>query len=302
MSVTEPGTPPRKSLSSRTRKPNYILLAVGLILVAAEVSTAILHPLSGPSHALLIALAVTVTLYGLFPVDLIKGEFKGVIGNLVVAGPAAMGLFVFLVMLPLVDKASVPCSNGYVVLFASNNTELSTRIIGKTKVRLLDVDSFSESEITLTLTKLMETVSRSGIVTSDKGRAEQRRIALQMLDAIQLTPRFYNRARALLSSYFGGHTDVDEDWKQQTGDMKKAGNSPEVKQSLDRLKKQPFAFFIVGRETTLQVVTDSSSLRVEGSRLDVPVIANPARKVNPRLEEAVIIKLPEPSTLTQNGG
>lgn len=280
-------------------KPNYILLVIGLALVLVQILAVSGRVESPVANATLLGLGITLALYGVYPVSVMNGEFTGPLGRLAVAGPAALGLFVFAyTLMALRDESKQQkeltayrqASEDVVLLTTSvRDTRHNSRTIGGTTIKLLDVDSFADDRVTHIVDQLDSTLQTGGI-TDEKARQEKvRNLLASVIPHLRLGQPYQARALAAVDLYLKGEGGANAAWKTVVAEAAADADVPE--QVINRVKKLPFAIIEITEATGPRFLALSERGQVPvGSRMyDVPVIANPARRYVPNLEEGIVL-------------
>ena len=274
--------------------PNYILLVIGIALVLLQVFLVGDRIASPVGNAALVALGVTLALYGIYPVSVMSGEFSGPLGKLAVAGPAAIGVFVFVfVFKTLSDEAeqrrSADKIDDVVLLTASATAKQhNSRLIKDETVRLLDVDSVDDDRISPVIDRLLQ-IAQSNGVAPDEAKKQVRMLIASFVPQLRLGQPYQNRAMAAVDRYLADEDGANEMWQKAVADAAAASASKE--QIEGRVKRLPFATLalIKGEQRRILLVSEGSRLVVGGKSFDIPVIANPTKRYMPNLEEAVVL-------------
>jgi len=283
-------------------KPNYILLSMGLALVLVQILAVSGHVQSPVANATLLSLGITLALYGVYPVSIMSGEFTGLLGKLAVTGPAALGLFVFAYTLNSLNeeakkqddlaiaRMAVEHADDIVTLTTSTNDRRhNSRKIDGTTIRLLDVDSFADERITQVVDQLDSTLQNSGLSNEQERRQEIRRLLATVIPHLRLGQPHQAGALASIDTYLMGQPGANNAWKEAIAAS--AADAPVPTQVVNRVKKLPFAVLKITDKSNSRflALTESSQISV-GSRIyDLPVIANPAKRYVPNLEEAIVL-------------
>jgi hypothetical protein len=284
-------------------KPNYILLAIGLVLVLLQTLVVSGRVQSPVANATLLALGITFALYGVYPVSIMNGEFTGPLGKLAVSGPAALGLFLFAYVLhSLNDEAqqqqklkaalSIAERANDIVLLTTSTTDQrhNSRMIGDTTIRLLDVDSFADERITQVIDKLDSTLQNNGVSNEKERKQEVRRLLASVTPHLRLGQPYQAQALAAVDAYLRGQTGANTAWEAAIANA--AANAADPRQVNNRVKKLPFAVMKVtekSKQPSFIALSESGQLTVGLRTYGLSVIANPAKRYMPNLEEAIVL-------------
>jgi hypothetical protein len=265
--------------------PNYFLLLLGLALAAILVSAYLITKsiLPPPLQALLIAGAMVLILYGIYPVPAIKGTF----GKLHVAGPAALGLFIFLFVW---KGLSVTTDRQFLVLQTLQDSKLNSAPLPEgATITLLDVDSLDDSKLVSVLDSIQSAIMRTGIskTEADPILAELYKRIIQSLDfGAKVT-----EALKLLPLYNAGNPDVDRKWAELVTQV--GAQQPNPDNYHKRVRREPFAIVQVkdGARSRVDLVLPGVPIQIGGRSYRVPIIANPSLTVTRGIQEAIVLQL-----------
>jgi hypothetical protein len=178
-----------------------------------------------------------------------------------------------------------------VILLTSSTTDRShnSRVAGDTIVRPLDVDSFDDERIGNVVDQLRAIVQASGAIAPDKSVQEVRRLLAAVVPLLRLGEPHQSKALAAMDQYLRGEAAANLAWKKAIAEA--AADAAEPAEVVNRVKKMPFAIVILLKDgdKKLEVLYERRQLAVGDRSYDVPVIANPAKRYVPYLEEAVVL-------------
>jgi len=254
-----------------------------VILVFSYFVQKIIYP--APIQALLIAGAMVLLLFGMYPVPAMKGKF----GRLSVAGPAALGLFIFLFVWKSL-QVSTP-QHGLIVLQDS-----TLRLADGSTLKLIDVDTFSDTNLTSTLDALKNSIQIDGYVDNEKKL--QKKFFSELISSLGFGGS-QTAAVALMESYDSPTSNLDNinnNWGElveQASNIVGDNNRINFKK---RVRREPFAIVQIrhGDTNELQLVRPGKPLVINGEKYDVLVIANPSLTVVRYIKEAIVIKPSDP--------
>lgn len=273
-------------------KPNFLLLMLGMVLAAAPVVEYVARQTTFPPpiQALLIAGAMVLVLYGIYPVPAMAGTF----GRLSVAGPAALGLFIFLFVW---KSLAISPDRQFLVVQNLQDGQLNTaQFPGGATVTLLDVDSLSDSKLASILDAVRSAIVRGGNGSAGDVMRLLRSFYGEIVQSLNFGTARQADAMKLFDDYQADSGDaegIDARWQELVTQIAAAQSNPQ--NYLKRVKREPFAIVKIneGGKIRLELVLPGKQLVVNATKYSVPVIANPALTVTRGIQEALVIQLQE---------
>lgn len=284
-------------------KPNYVLLVIGIALVLVQIFVVSGRIQSPVANAALLALGVTLALYGVYPVSVMNGEFTGLLGKLAVTGPAALGLFVFAYTLHSLNdeakqqrelsvalKAAERADDVVLLTTSTSDRRHNSSTIDNMTIRLLDVDSFADERITQVVDKLDSTLQNNGVSNEGERHKELRRLLASVIPHLRLGQPHQAKALAAVDAYLSGKPGSNKIWAAAVAEA--AADAADPEQVVNRVKRLPFAVMKVterSKQPRFLALSERSQISIGSRTYDVPVIANPAKRYVPDLEEAIVL-------------
>jgi len=288
--------------SGASPKPNYTLLAIGVALIVLHVFSRTQVESSPVASAAIISLGMTLALYGVYPLKVMRGTFSGILGTLVVAGPAALGVFIFFVSwhslaadLLAIEKArlaeatALSRADDVLILLVADPT-LNKRVVNQEQVALVDVDSFQPDRISGVVQRLVQKLAGAGIPRRTIA-VRARTLLLALTEKLYAPAGYQTQLLHAIDLALAGGGDADMIWAAAiVGARNSLGARGD--EFLERVKKLPFALVVVSKEKSLraEILSEGDRLHLGGYDYHVPVIANPKQAVVRNLAEAIVLK------------
>jgi len=269
-------------------RPNFLLIALGIVFATVPVAAFVAFEtiLPPPLQALLISGAMVLILYGLYPVPAMQGTF----GKLSVAGPAAIGIFVFLFVW---NSLAITSDRRYLVLRNVTDSQLNTRLLPNgASVTLLDVDSLSDDKLVSVLDAVKEAIRRGHPSNANEIDQQLEALYRELIQFLTFASK-QSSAMELFQRYRAGDSKVDDDWEALVKQVAMQQSNPQ--NYLKRIKREPFALVTIEQrgKSHLELVLPGKPMVIGGQSYSVPIIANPALTVSRGIEEAIVIQLRE---------
>jgi hypothetical protein len=267
-------------------RPNYVLLLLGLalasVLVVVYVTRHSVFP--PPIQAVIIAVSMVLILYGIYPVPAIRGAF----GELSVAGPAALGVFIFLFVW---KSLAATDDRRYVVIQNFQDLKLNTaEFPDGTAVTLLDVVTLSDNRLTSKLNEFRSAIKRGGISTDAEAEVLLHDFYKKIIQSLNFGAK-ESDAMSLFSRYLASANAVDKDWTELVMQVSKTQSNPQ--DYIKRVKREPFAIVKIreGNSIKIGLVLPGIPLGISDKEYLVPIIANPYLTGTRGIQEAIVLQV-----------
>ena len=267
--------------------PNYYLIGIGCLFLLGIIGMYILQPVSFPpiAQALLISLAMTLTLYGMLPPAKIAGTF----GKLRATGPAALGVFLFGIILHNLTASD----NQDFMLIEKTPTpkKLTERNFpGGATVKLLTISSLPKKNLHRKFLLWTQAIERDGGVSGKKTEELLREFYPRIINA----SLFNDKQKRTAIDLFSQREDkkkLNDAWKELVSNFVDEGENPDLDER--NIKNETFAIVKVHDNTgvNIRLIIAGAALRVNGIDYAVPAMANRHTGNDGRLQEVLVIQM-----------